>query len=101
MGRGRGDHAVPPQGGHPGAGNLVPTPVGMVPAHVAMQMGMNPMAMQGMMPGSMAGMPGLEGMNPMMMNMQMDPMMQMQVCSCLLICCHGFWDVSTDSNESQ
>ena len=71
MGRGRGGEPQPPRGGM--ANNLVPTPMGMVPAHVAMQMGMsNPMAMQGMFPG---GMPGGEAMNPMMMNMGMDPMM--------------------------
>ena len=70
-GRGRGGEPQPPRGGL--GGNMVPTPMGMVPAHVAMQMGMsNPMAMQGMFPG---GMPGAEAMNPMMMNMGMDPMM--------------------------
>lgn len=68
MGRGRGDHPGPPQVGPPG--NLVPTPMGLVPAHVAMQMGINPMAMHGMMAG------GMGGMDPMMMNMPMDPMMQ-------------------------
>lgn len=72
MGRGRGgggDHGGPPRGP---PGNMVPTPMGMVPAHIAMQMGMsNPMAMQGMFPG------GMGGMDPMMMNMPMDPMGQM------------------------
>ena len=69
MGRGRGDHGGPPPGGN--SGGLVPTPMGMVPAHMAMQMGMNnPMAMQGMFSG------GMGGMDPMMMNMGgMDPMM--------------------------
>lgn len=69
MGRGRGGEPHPSRGG-PG-GNMIPTPMGMMPAQMAMQMGMsNPMAMQGMFPG---GMPGGEGMNPMMMGM--DPMM--------------------------
>lgn len=68
MGRGRsGDHGGGPRG--PPGGGMVPTPMGMMPAQMAMQMGMsNP---TGVFPG------GMGGMDPMMMNMPMEAMGQM------------------------
>ena len=67
-GRGRGERGGAPFGP---PGNLVATPMGMVPAHMALQMGMsNPMGMPGMFPGGMGGvdpmaMMGMDGMDPM------------------------------------
>jgi len=70
---------MPPPGGPPGGGGglgngMVPTPMGPMPAHLAMQMGMGGPGMGMGMGGPMGGLMGMPGLGMGMPGMGMGPM---------------------------